>query len=47
MTCIALRPVVGVNGRAGGLAAQAGHLERVDDELGAEVIGDRPADDTA
>jgi hypothetical protein len=27
-------------------APQAGHLEGVNDELGAQVIGDRPADDT-
>jgi hypothetical protein len=29
------------------LAPPAGHVERVDDELGSEVIGDRPADDEA
>jgi hypothetical protein len=30
-----------------GTAALDGHLERVDDELGPEVVGDRPADDPA
>ena len=28
----------------GGLAAEADHLDGVDDELGAQVVGDRPAD---
>jgi hypothetical protein len=28
-----------------GAAAVKGHLERVDDELGAHVVGHRPADD--
>jgi hypothetical protein len=28
-----------------GATARDGHLERVDDELGAEVVGERPADD--
>jgi hypothetical protein len=30
-----------------GAAAADGHLERVDDELGPEVVGERPADDPA
>ena len=42
-----LRPVVGVHHRAGlaSVASPDGHLQGVDDELGAEVIRDRPADD--
>jgi hypothetical protein len=40
--------LVAVVDQAGlGAAARDGHLERVDDELGAEVVGDRPADDPA
>jgi hypothetical protein len=40
-----LGPVVGVRDRAPGrrLASPDGHLEGVDDELGAHVIADRPA----
>ena len=30
-----------------GVVAAAGHVEGVDDELGAEVVGDRPAHDPA
>ena len=48
-----LRAVIGMQDRrrvAGlfvGLAADDGHAERVDDEFGAHVLGDRPADDQA
>ena len=39
---------VGVQDRSGlGLAVPAGHLQGVDDQLGAHVVGDRPADDPA
>lgn len=31
----------------GGLASPASHVDRVDDELGAQMIGDRPADASA
>ncbi len=38
--------MIGVGDRAVGWpAAQGGHVDRVGDELGAHVIGDRPADD--
>jgi hypothetical protein len=30
-----------------GATARNGHLERVDDEFGAEVVGERPANDPA
>src|ERR1019366_10460927 len=42
-----LRAVVGVHHRAGlaPVASPDGHLQGVDDELGAEMIRDRPADD--
>ena len=42
-----MRPVVGVHHRAGltPVASPDGHLQGVDDELGAEMIRDRPADD--
>ncbi len=42
-----MRPVVGVHDRAGlaSVASPDGHLQGVDDELGTEVISDRPADD--
>ena len=44
----ALPALVGVVHEPGvGAAARDGHLERVDDELGAQVVGDRPADDPA
>ena len=44
-----MRPVVGVHHRAGlaSVASPYGHLQGVDDELGAEVVRDRPADDAA
>ena len=43
-----LRAAVGVVHEAGvGEAATARHLQRVEAELGAHVIGDRPADDAA
>ena len=43
-----LRALVGVMDESWlGSAAVDGHLEGVDDELGAEVVGDRPADDPA
>jgi len=39
--------VVGVHHRAGltSVASPDGHLQGVDDEFGAEVVRDRPADD--
>ena len=40
-----LAAVIGMGDGAVGATPQAGHLEGVDDELGAEVVGDRPADD--
>lgn len=41
-----LTSVVGVQDRPrGGSALPAGHVESVDDEFGADVVGDRPADD--
>jgi hypothetical protein len=41
-------PRVGVHhGAGGGAAPPAGHLEGVDDQFGAHVVGDRPADDGA
>jgi hypothetical protein len=44
----ALRALVGVVDQSRvGSAAGDGHLERVDDKLGAQVVGDRPADDPA
>jgi hypothetical protein len=46
----ALRPVVGVTDRGvvlGGSAPPERHLEGIDDELGPDVIGDRPADDAS
>jgi hypothetical protein len=41
--------VVGVHHRAGlvPVASPDGHLQGVDDEFGAEVVRDRPADDAA
>jgi hypothetical protein len=41
--------VVGVHDRLTlwWLASPAGHVQRVDDQLGAQVIGDRPAHDAA
>ena len=42
------RAPVRVHDRAGlGSALPAGHLQGVDDELGADVVRDRPAHDTA
>ena len=44
----ALRSAVAVNHGAGrGSAAPAGHLQGVDDQLGAQVVGDRPPDNGA
>ena len=44
-----LAAVVAVDHGARGSAAsaQAGHLEGVDDQFGAQVVGDGPADDAA
>jgi hypothetical protein len=44
-----LRAVVGMHDRPGltSVASPDGHLQGVDDELGPQVICDRPADDTA
>jgi hypothetical protein len=40
--------VVGVvHGPGGGFAAPDGHVQRVDDQFGAQVVGDRPADHEA
>jgi hypothetical protein len=43
----ALGPTVGMNHCAHGFAAQPGHVQGVGDQFGAQVIGDRPADNTA
>ena len=43
----ALGSPVGMNDRAHRFATPPGHLDRVDDQLGAQVIGDRPADTAA
>ena len=43
-----LRAVIGVMDHAGARSSSRdGHLERVDDELGAQVVAHRPADDAA
>ncbi len=40
-----LRSAVGVHDGSGGPALPLGHLQSVDDELGADVVRDRPPDD--
>jgi hypothetical protein len=42
-----LRAAIGVTIGADGFAAPAGYLEGVDNEFGAEMVGDRPAHDPA